>query len=55
MNSRWGNVIEQRPKEPEVKVSFNRNDKSVVRMIARWFGLTEKEFKKLIEKHRNVV
>lgn len=48
MKSRWGNVIEERPKEPEVKVSFNHGDEAAMRMIARWFGLTVAQFKKLI-------
>ncbi len=50
MKTRWGNVIEERPKEPEVLVSFNRGDEVAMNMIARWFGLSIKEFKKLINK-----
>ena len=50
MKSRWGNVIEERPKVPEVFVSFTRNDKVAYEMIARWFGLSVKDFIKLVDK-----
>lgn len=48
MNHQWGNVVEPRDKKPEVKVSFNRGDKVAIQMVARWFGLSIKDFEKII-------
>ena len=50
MKHRWGNVIQERDKQPEVEVSFNRGDEVAIRMIARWFGMTVKQFRKIIPK-----
>lgn len=48
MRHRWGTVDQERPKVPEVRVSFNRGDKVAIDTIARWFGVSVKEFEKMI-------
>lgn len=50
MKHRWGNIEEERDKKPQVEVSFNRNDEVAIRMIARWFGMTVQQFKRIIPK-----
>jgi hypothetical protein len=49
MKHRWGNVIQDREKQPEVEVSFNKGDEAAMSVISRWFGVTLREFKQMVK------
>lgn len=49
MKHKWGTVVQERPKKPEVLVSFNKDDKIVYNMLSRWFRVSEKEFERMVK------